>query len=495
MDSQRTLATAAFNERPNVATPAGRRPGCRAGRGVLRAAIGPNALAATMSSGGEPPRPPRPPEGHGQQAPPRRPERPAPALPWAPQADVVRAAQRDADFVGQLQRDLATVVTSYVGTCGAAWANRARISSRWRLTGPEGRGLMRKEGRQGAARPPPGRTRWTAPPTRPTFLSPPASVRGRAARRTPSGVPWADGVAERQVVEGRGGRTADAGRRVLRPRHRGRPHRRAGLRAGPPPIDASAQAAARPADLSSRGPPVPRTRQQRMVHVVLHAAAPYLLITLARRAPDTAAAAPAGSADSSLWARLGAWASRLQAVLHDTLSPAHLMVFYFVGAFYYMSHRAAGLRYVRLGAQGALSAVAGAADRACVEAPGLAARRCLAVPFGAARSGSATRSWASPLPCSWPCGSRSTSAPDCPAQRRRHWAPRRSATRPRRHPRRRPRRSRSWTRRRACSASRRATCPPPRRVATSFAGRASANGSSARCARPCWLPGRRRVGG
>ena len=96
---------------------------------------------------------------------------------------------------------------------------------------------------------------------------------------------------------------------------------------------------------------VPRVSdaQQRIVHVVLHAVAPYLLITLARRAPDTATA-PSGSADSSLWARLGAWASRLQAVLHGTLSPAHLMVFYFVGAFYYMSHRAASLRYVRLGA-------------------------------------------------------------------------------------------------------------------------------------------------
>jgi len=99
--------------------------------------LAPKPYAATMSRGAQPPTPRPVGDGIaapvvGGQQPGRPPERPAPALPWAPQADVVRAAQRDADFVGQLQRDLATVVTSYIGTLGPHL--RMRTWSWWRLT-------------------------------------------------------------------------------------------------------------------------------------------------------------------------------------------------------------------------------------------------------------------------------------------------------------------------------------------------------------------------
>ena len=39
----------------------------------------------------------------------------APLLPWAPQPDVVRAAQRDAAFVADLQQNLSAAATPLLG--------------------------------------------------------------------------------------------------------------------------------------------------------------------------------------------------------------------------------------------------------------------------------------------------------------------------------------------------------------------------------------------
>jgi hypothetical protein len=50
-----------------------------------------------------------------------RPTAPLPLLPWAPQPDVVRAAQRDAAFVAELQLRAANAVGPWLGpSCGRA---------------------------------------------------------------------------------------------------------------------------------------------------------------------------------------------------------------------------------------------------------------------------------------------------------------------------------------------------------------------------------------
>jgi hypothetical protein len=76
--------------------------------------------------------------------------------------------------------------------------------------------------------------------------------------------------------------------------------------------------------------------QQRAVHVLLAAVAPYAMLALARRAP-----APGATTHTPL-----GWIAWAYAAVQSAAAPAHLTLFYLFGVYYYASHRVVGVRYV-----------------------------------------------------------------------------------------------------------------------------------------------------